>query len=78
MIMMSPDAAPSTRKFYGREAELEKMLMHLSGPPGRNTVVLWGLGSFGKSQLAFQFQSLYIISSHTQLYIVSCILVVPQ
>lgn len=56
---MSPDAPPSTRKFYGLEAELKKMLTHLSGPPGRKTVVPWGLGSFGKSQLALQFQSLY-------------------
>lgn len=69
MIMMSPDAPPSTRKFYGREAELEKMLTHLSGPPGRNTVVLWGLGSFGKSQLALQFQSLYHNKKGSQIWI---------
>lgn len=66
---MSPDAPPSTRKFYGREAELKKMLTHLSGPPGRNAVVLWGLGSFGKSQLALQFQSLYYNKKASQIWI---------
>lgn len=66
MIMMSPDAPPSTRKFYGLEAELKKMLTHLSGPPGRNTV---GLGSFGKSQLALQFQSLYHNKKASQIWI---------
>lgn len=59
--MMSPDAPLSTPKFYGRKAELEKMVTHLSGPPGRKAVVLWGLGSFGKSQLALQFQNLHQI-----------------
>lgn len=59
MIMVSPDAPIRTPKFYGREAELKKMLTHLSGPPGRKTIVLWGLGSFGKSQIALKFQSLH-------------------
>lgn len=66
---MSPDTPPKTRKFYGREAELKTMLTHLSGPPGRNTVVLWGLGSFGKSQLALQFQSMHQNKRASQIWI---------
>ncbi len=69
MIMMSPDTPPKTRKFYGREAELEKMLTHLSGSLGRKTVVLWGLGSFGKSQLALQFQSMHHDKKASQIWI---------
>lgn len=66
---MSPDTPQKTRKFYGREAELKKMLTHLSGSPGRNTVVLWGLGSFGKSQLALQFQSMHHDKKASQIWI---------
>ena len=66
---MSPDTPPKTRKFYGREAELTKMLTHLSGSPGRNTIVLWGLGSFGKSQLALQFQSMHHNKEASQIWI---------
>lgn len=66
---MSPDAPMSTPKFYGREAELKRMLTHLSGPPGRKTVVLWGLGSFGKSQLALKFQSLHHNKKASQIWI---------
>lgn len=69
MIMKSPDFPPKTRKFYGREAELKKMLTHLSGRPGRNAVVLWGLGSFGKSQLALQFQSMHHNEKASQIWI---------
>ena len=46
--------------FYGREDELGQMARHLKpGRPGRTIVVLWGLGSFGKTQLARQFQHLH-------------------
>lgn len=69
MIMVSPDAPIRTPKFYGREAELKKMLTHLSGPPGRKTIVLWGLGSFGKSQVALKFQSLHHNKKASQIWI---------
>lgn len=69
MIMVSPDAPIRTPKFYGREAELKKKLMSLGGPPGRKTIVLWGLGSFGKSQLALRFQSLHHDKKASQIWI---------
>lgn len=69
MIMVSPDAPMRTPKFYGREAELKEMLTHLSGPPGRKIIVLWGLGSFGKSQLALKFQSLHQDKKTSQIWI---------
>ena len=56
--MVSPDIPVRTPNFYGRQAELKQMLKHLSGS-GRKIVVLWGLGSYGKSQLALNFQSLH-------------------
>jgi hypothetical protein len=57
IVMVSEDPL-RTPKFYGRKSELEQMHKHLSGPR-RKAVVLWGLGSFGKSQLALKYQSLH-------------------
>lgn len=68
-IMVSPDAPLRTPKFYGRKEQLEKMLNHLSGSAGRKVVVLWGLGSFGKTQLALQFQSLYYNKNVSRIWI---------
>ncbi len=48
-----------TTHFHGREAELEEMTRYLKpGSHDRRAVVLSGLGSFGKTQLARQFQFL--------------------
>ncbi|KAE8441100.1 hypothetical protein EG329_005867 [Mollisiaceae sp. DMI_Dod_QoI] len=58
-VMISADMPVPTTHFHGREAELEEMTRCLRpGFHDRRAVVLSGLGSFGKTQLARQFQLL--------------------
>ena len=68
-IIVSPDAPLRTPSFFGRQLQLEQMQKHLSGSPGRKLVVLWGLGSFGKTQLALQFQSLHYNRNVSRIWI---------
>jgi hypothetical protein len=67
--MVSPDAPLRTPNFYGRQTELDQLLKHFSGSAGRRLAVLWGLGSFGKTQLALQFQSLHYNRNVSRIWI---------
>jgi GTPase SAR1 family protein len=67
--MVSPDAPLRTPNFYGRQDQLKQMFKYLSRSGSRKIVVLWGLGSFGKTQLALQFQSLHYDRNVSRIWI---------
>jgi len=68
--MKSADTPSRTDHFYGRKTELETMTDCLMpGSHQRRAVVLSGLGSFGKTQLARQFQHLHANHYSSQIWI---------
>jgi hypothetical protein len=68
--MISADTPTRTIHFCGRKAELEEMTRCLMpGLHERRAVVLSGLGSFGKTQLARQFQFLHAKHYTSQIWI---------
>jgi hypothetical protein len=60
ILIISANTPFKVPKFYGQEAELDQMINYLKpGIPRRTLMILWGLGSFEKTQLAQQYQSLH-------------------
>ncbi|KAG9656867.1 hypothetical protein KCU64_g5581, partial [Aureobasidium melanogenum] len=54
-LSLSLSGATETSHFVGREEELAWMHQKLGGSPGRQTVVVHGLGGMGKTQLAIAY-----------------------
>jgi hypothetical protein len=68
--MISVDTPIRTTHFYGRGTELEEMTTYLMpSSQEQRGIVLLGLGSFSKTQLAQHFQFLYIKHYTSQIWI---------
>lgn len=69
IVMVSPDTPVKVPNFYGRHTELDRMRQGKDLSSSQKLIVLWGLGGFGKSQLALHFQSFHFDKNVSRIWI---------